>query len=76
MRWDIPIFIFFERRKILRNHNPEFLIHVMKSVQRIKCQAMLLFYRLQLADAVSEKATIEKEKRREADAEVREIHQR
>ena len=34
------------------------------------------FYRLQLADAVSEKASIEKEKRREADAEVREIHER
>ena len=36
----------------------------------------MYFYRLQLADAVSEKASIEKEKRREADAEVREIHER
>ena len=33
-------------------------------------------YRLKLSEAMSEKAAIEKEKRREADAEVREIHQR
>ena len=53
-----------------------FAFLLLKSFKMSSYVCSMSFYRLQLADAVSEKASIEKEKRREADGEVREIHER